>query len=174
MLGSRQRQSSSIAVSVSLYPSKASQSSPPGYCIAAATQPQVRVSAWLCRQLAGVEALREGRSEATCWQARCQAGWSLEGGSLVLGLTATAGTLPAVSLLMSRSLESQVRAFRVAELKECLARLGLTRAGRKLEQQQRLLDYLQSLDQTTAVGEQQRSAAGICGLQLQQATTGQS
>lgn len=60
---------------------------------------------------------------------------------------------------MTPTPEAIVKTFRVAELKECLTKIGLTRTGRKFDQQQRILDYLHNLDQSRG-GEQQRRTAG--------------
>lgn len=59
---------------------------------------------------------------------------------------------------MTPSVEAQVRSFRVAELKDCLVRIGLPRTGKKADQQQRILDYLRDLRALRGTEQQQETA----------------
>ena len=55
------------------------------------------------------------------------------------------------------SIGTILRSFRLKELQHILGELGLTKAGRKAEQQQRLQQYIDSLVESTTG---QREAAG--------------
>ena len=56
---------------------------------------------------------------------------------------------------------SLLRAFRIKELQRVLQSLGLTKAGRKADQQARLQQYLDSLD-TSSSGQRERAGQPLC------------
>ena len=57
---------------------------------------------------------------------------------------------------MSASLGEYIASFRIKELSQCLEQLGLSKRGRKLELQQRLLTYL--ADSQSSQGSAQPSS----------------